>query len=157
MDTHLSNVSVAGPERPKAAVIEPGQEKFTFIYVVISAAAVTCAIAYSLFAGLAFWQGFLLVIGSLLVACAFVFILMEMRRASRKAKTRAGEATNEDANLYASRAVSVAPPTGEPYPHHEDFAESAGFDQGQLTARIPGSTPFIDKLNRPHGKQKVER
>jgi len=48
--------------------------------------------------------------------------------------------------VYATRTVAVKPPTGEPYPHHEYFVESAGFDQGQLTSRIPGSTPFLDSF-----------
>jgi hypothetical protein len=37
----------------------------------------------------------------------------------------------------AGRRVIIEPSTGHPYPHHEHIAGSAGFDQGQLTSRLP--------------------
>jgi hypothetical protein len=32
----------------------------------------------------------------------------------------------------------------EPCPHHENYPESPGEDQGQLTSHLPGSTPFFN-------------
>ena len=144
--------------RPNIAGIVSGQEKFTFIYVVLSAVAITCVVAYSLIASLGWLQSSLLFIGSLLVAWAIAFSFLEVRRAARIAKNGAEEPSKVEADLYASRSVAVAPPTRDPYPHHEDYVESQGFDQGQLTARIPDSTPLIPKSLRPRSdKEKVAR
>ena len=135
----------------------PGEEKFTFLYVVMSAAAITCATAYSLIAGLGLLQASLLLIGCLLVACAFVFSFMEIRRAVRADKKSVDESFAREPDPYASRTVDVAPPTQDAYPHHEDYVESQGLDQGQLTARISGSTPFIDRLFGSDTKKQESR
>jgi len=45
----------------------------------------------------------------------------------------------------------------EPYPHHEDYPGSEGEDQGQLTAHLPGSTPFFEKLDVPIKWQTIRR
>ncbi len=123
-----------------------------------AAVTVTVVIAYSLIASLAWWQSLLLLIGCLFGIWTIVFSFLEVYRAARNAKNSASEAFNEDTDPYASRTVAVGPPTGEPYPHHEDFVESAGLDQGQLTSQLPGSTPFIDGfLNRRHDKKQKAR
>lgn len=154
MSKHLLDLSFVGVGKAKSV---PGQEKFTFLYGAVSAVAITCAIAYSMFASLAWLQSLLLLIGCLFVGCALVFTFIEVHRAAGASK-KTGEVLNEDADLYASRTVDIRPPTGEPYPHHEDFAESAGLDQGQLTSRIPGSTPFLDVFSsRRSRKQKAAR
>ena len=63
----------------------------------------------------------------------------------RKAALRSKPTVDKEfEDAYGPRKVELKPPSGEAYPHHEYFTESAGFDQSQLTARIPGSTPFID-------------
>jgi hypothetical protein len=153
VDKNLLHPSFAGLGKPKSA---PGQEKFTFIYVAGSGVAVTCAVAYSLMAGLVWWHSLLLLIGCLLAAWALVFTFMEVRRIAGAAKTNADETLSKDADLYVSRTVTVSPPTGEAYPHHEYYAESAGLDQGQLTSQLPGSTPFIEKfLSRRSDKEKA--
>ena len=156
MDTNLSNVPVAGPKKAKFMGIARGQEKFAFLYGVIAAVTVTCVVAYALIANLNLWRSLLLLTGCLLVGWAFVFHFLEMRRAART-RNGAVEAVAEEPDPYLPRTVAVAPPTEEPYPHHEDFPESAGFDQSQLTARIPGSTPFIDRFLDREEKQKASR
>jgi hypothetical protein len=123
-----------------STVPAPHREKFTFLYVAISAVAVTCAIAYSLFAGLTFLHGSLLIAGCLLVGCAFVYNFMEVRRVSLDG--RAGEAAPTEPDPYGPHTVVTAQPTGDSYPHHEAYTESQGFDQSQLTARIPDQTPY---------------
>jgi hypothetical protein len=151
---HLASVS--GAEKARLVGMARGEEKYFFLYVVMSTVALTCTVMYSLFAGLAWPQSSLLVIGSLIVAWAAVFCFLEVHRDGRTAKNSARKAFEEDRDLYASRTVTVAPPTGEPYPHHEEYAESAGLDQGQLTSQLSGSTPFVDRfLSRPHGKAKA--
>lgn len=122
-----------------STVPAPHREKFTFLYVAISAVALTCAIAYSLFAGLTFLHGSLLVGGCLLVGWAFVYNFMEVRRATLANK--GAQAAPVEPDPYGPHTVVTAPPTGDSYPHHEDYTESQGFDQSQLTARIPDQTP----------------
>lgn len=121
-----------------------GEEKFTFLCGALSAIGVACAIAYSMFARLSWPQGWIVSIGGGLVGFAIAFVFSELYRSGGSQKTRAAEPANKP-DVYASRSVSANPSTGEAYPHHEDYTESQGFDQGQLTARIPGSTPFFDK------------
>lgn len=158
MHQHVLNASVAGSGKAKFIGIVRGEEKFAFLYVVISAVVVGCAMTYSWIAGLAWWQTVLVLIGGLAGAWATVFSFLEVRRIAKTPKYRAEEALKEEADPYASRTVVVAPPTGEPYPHHEDYAESAGLDQGQLTSHLPDSTPFIDTfLSRREQKQKAAR
>lgn len=148
MEKHFS-LSFAGP--PKTRSISGG-EKFTFLYVAGSALALTCGVAYSLMAGLTRLQSILLLIGCVLVAGAAVFCLLEVVGIARRGKPGAPKAQPD---VYASRTVAIEPPTGDPYAHHEDYKESAGLDQGQLTARIPGSTPFIgDLLERGQKRQR---
>jgi len=143
--THFSNASVAGAEKAKFAALVPGHEKFAFLYVAISAPVIAVVMTYSTITGLAWWQTLLLLTGGLIGAWGTVFSFLEVRRVSQTAKDRADEALNA-ANPYASRTVVVEPPTGDPCPHHEDYPESAGFDQGQLTSRLPDATPLIERL-----------
>jgi len=159
VDKHLSNFSVAGHGGAGIAGVGRGQEKFTFLYVVFAAVAITCSIAFSLYASLAWTQSLLLLIGSVLVATAIVFVSLEVRRDSRGGKTSAGESFNEGVDPYGPTTVELRPPTGEPYPHHEYFKESQGLDQGQLTARIPDSTPFLDAMleRRRRAKETAHR
>ena len=128
----------------------PRQEKFTFLYVAISALAVTCAIAYSLFAGFTFLRGSLLIVGCLVVGWAFVYNFMEVRRATRKSASTGPS----EPDPYGPHTVVTASPTGDAYPHHEQYVESQGFDQSQLTARIPDQTPYPTGLfTRRRGKK----
>ena len=123
----------------------PKERRFAFLYVVISAVAVTCVMSYSAIAGLLWWQSLLLLTGGLIGAWATLFSFLEVRRLTLDPKS-AGEALRDEEDPYAARTVVVAPPTGEPYPHHEDFPESAGFDQGQLTSQLAAETPFIERF-----------
>lgn len=144
MDKQL-NVSVAGSERAKFAAIAPGNERFAFLYVVIAAGALASAMIYSAIAGLTMWQTILAVIGAVVVGWAILFSVLEVRRLART-PAEAAQALEEASNPYTSRTVVVEPPTADPYPHHEDYTQSSGFDQGQLTSRIADTTPFIGRL-----------
>jgi len=139
------NVSVADPERAKFAAIAPGNERFAFLYVVIAAGALASAMIYSGIAGLTLAQTILAVIGAVVVGWAILFSILEVRRLA-KTPAEAAQALEEASNPYTPRTVVVDPPTADPYPHHEDYTQSSGFDQGQLTSRIPDTTPLIARL-----------
>ena len=125
----------------------PGSEKFTFLYAVIAAGAVASAMTYSGITGLAWWQSLLLVIGAVIVGWAALFSVLEMRRVSQTPE-EAARAREAAVNPYTARTLIVDPPTADPYPHHEEYTQSAGFDQGQLTSRIADTTPLIEKFLR---------
>lgn len=132
------------------------EPKITFLYVVISAVAVACVMIYSGIAGLHWRQSLLLLTGGLIGAWATLFSFLEFRRIGQTPENRTREALKEYPDPYAPRIVVVAPPTGDPCPHHEDYPESQGLDQGQLTSTLPYSTPFIDRfLSRRRTKKEL--
>jgi hypothetical protein len=156
VDKNLLNVSFAGHEKAKFMRVVPGQEKFAFLYLAISALVLAGAMTFSGIAGLTTLQTVLLLIGCLIGAWGTLFTLLEIRRITRTPTDKANDALEVAASPYASRTVIVKPPTGEPYPHHEYFTESPGLDQGQLTSRIPGDTPFIESfLSRRRSKKQA--
>ncbi len=121
---------------------------------IISAAAITCILLYSLIAGLSFFQGSMLLGGSLIVLWAIIFSFFEVRRISSGERS-IGQGPSVDPD--ATRRILVEPPTGHPYPHHEQHAESAGFDQGQLTARLPDAPSLRTLFRRERDAEKAER
>ena len=127
---------------------------FTFLYVVISAVAVGCSGIYSLITGLAWWQTALVMIGGLLGAWAILFTFLELRRVAQTQNDNAQEAPNKEENPYVSRTIVVLPSTGMPYPHHEDYPESAGLTEEQLVSRLPNKTPIIEDYLDRHAKEK---
>lgn len=131
---------------PKSLLtLRRGQEKFDFLYIVISAVAFGVAMTYSLMTGLGWLQTTLLVIGMLIGALATVFCVLEVRRLAQTPEQRAGEILTEDVDPYLPRTVVVAPPTGDAQVHHEYYPESAGLDQGQLTSSLRDQTPLFEK------------
>lgn len=156
MDKNTLNVSVAGHEKTKFMGVAPGQEKFAFLYLAISALVLAAVMTFSGIAGLTTVQTALLLLGAWIGAWGTLFSFLEIRRITRTPKDKTEEALEVAANPYASRTVIVRPPTGEPYPHHEYFTESQGLDQGQLTSRTPGDTPFIESfLSRRRSKKQA--
>lgn len=151
---HLLIVSFASPKKAKFVGIVPGQERFAFLYVAISVAVTACVMTYCSIAAFPWWQSLSMLIGCLLVGWAILFSILEVRRLGQTAKERADEALGGSSNPYPSRIVIVEPSTGDPYPHHEDYAGSSGLDQGQLTSQLPDSMPFIDRfLSRGRDKK----
>jgi hypothetical protein len=143
------NAPVARQKKAKFFAIAPGQEKWAFLYVLISVAAIAWATTYSWIAGLAWWLAVPLVIACVIAGCAVIFSFVEVRRLARTPKEAAEEDRPEEPNPYTPRTVAVRPETGDAQVHHEYFPESAGLDQGQLTSQISGSTPLIEEfLNR---------
>jgi len=132
--------------------------RFNFLYAVISAIAIGCAITYIFIAGLGGWQTAMVSVGLLLGAWATLFSFLEVRRLAQTPKS-VDEALKEEPDPYAPRTVVVEPPTGVPYPHHEDYPESAGLEEGQLVSRLTDPTPLIeDYLIRRHKeKEKAVR
>jgi hypothetical protein len=113
--------------------------RVVFIFVVTSAVAITCITLYSLVAGFSRFETLFLLIGSLIVLWAMIFSFLEVRRIASRSKSIS---EREEVDPDASYVVVVEPSTGHPYPHHEEHAGSAGFDQGQLTSRLP-DMPYI--------------
>ena len=146
MQENLSDVRVAGQARAKFLGIAPGEEKFAFLYVVIAVAAVAWATTYSWIARLTWRQGVPLVIGCVVAGCAVIFTVLEVRRLAQTPKQRADQALQQEPDPYAPRTVVVLPETGEGCVHHENYPESPGLDQGQLTSQLSGSTPFVDRF-----------
>jgi hypothetical protein len=115
--------------------------RVAFTFVVASASAITCITLYSLIAGFSRFETVFLLVG-----------FFEVRRiASGSNSIAEREAPDPD----VSRVIVAGPPTGQPYPHHEHYPESAGFDQGQLTSRLPDQPPVRIRLpwRRPHGDE----
>jgi len=126
--------------------------RVTFLYGVATTVVATCIVLYSLVAGWSGFQSVLLLVGSLIVVWAIVFSFLEVGRIASRSEKITGP--DEVVDPDAPRKVIVAPPTGHPYPHHEDHVESAGLDQGQLTSRLSG-TPSVGELF-PRGRHKKE-
>lgn len=146
MDNNLSNVPVVAPEPVRITGVAPGHEKFAFLYEVIAAGALGSAITYGIVAGLSWPRTLLAVMGALTIGWAVLFSVLEVRRLAQTPEDRAKEALAGSSNPYLSRTVPVLPAAGDPCPHHEYYPESQGLDQGQLTSRLPGSTPLIDGI-----------
>lgn len=159
MHQSVLNPSFMVTRKAKFAGVIRGREKFAFLYVLISAVVVPCAMTYSSLTGLGWKQTSLLLIGGLVGAWATVFSFLEVYRIGQTPQQRAAEILTEEADPYTSRTVTVQPPTGDPCPHHEDYPESAGFDQGQLTSRLTESTPLVEAFlsHRRREKQKAAR
>ena len=108
--------------------------RVAFIFVVASAIAITSITLYCSVAGFSRFETLFLLIGSLTVIWAMIFSFFEVRRIASRSKSIS---EREEIDPDASYVVVVESPTGSPYPHHEEHAESAGFDQGQLTSQLP--------------------
>ena len=124
-----------------------------FIYGAVTAVVLTCLGMYSLLAGLTIWQTLLLLSGSLIVIWTILFTVLEMLRLAKHSNSGGSQAVIEDEGLEFPRVV-VHPATGDPYPHHEHYAESGGLDQGQLTSQLPESSPLIVELIRRRRRNK---
>ncbi len=151
MDTR-SNASEAGQDKAKFAVIR-GEEKFAFLYVVISIVAIASATTYSWIAGLAWWLAVPLVVACVVAGCAVVFSFLEVRRLAQTPKERAEEMLKPEADPYTSRTLVVRPETGDAQVHHEYYPESQGLDQGQLTSQLSGTTPFVEEFLHRHKRK----
>ncbi len=119
-----------------------------FIYGAVTAVVLTCLGMYSLLADLTAWQTLLLLAGSLIVTWTILFTVLEMLRLARQSNAGGSQALIEDEELDLPRVVVVRPSTGDPYPHHEHYAESGGLDQGQLTSQLPESPLIIELIRR---------
>ena len=119
--------------------------RVAFTFVVVSAIAITCVTVYGLVAGVTWFEGLFVLGGVLALIWAILFSLFEVRRIADRSKSIGGEMTGPDPDR--ARTVSVGPPSGHPYPHHEQIEGSMGLDQGQLTSRSPDLPPISDLLN----------
>ena len=144
---------VANFKRAKIPGIGPGQERFTFLYVVIAAAGVAFVMTVTSLAGLGWQHRFLMLTGVLIVGGAILFSALEIRRLTQTEEERARDTADAARTAYPAGDAVVEPPTAEACPHHEDHVESPGLDQGQLTSQLPDDTPLIAELFAGRGKR----
>ena len=132
--------------------------RVVFPYAVVFAVMISFIAGFGMMAGMYGWEILLWCIGACLVIGGIIFTFFEVRRLAGISKSTQELAREEaEADRMTRRVVVVEGPTGDPYPHHEDFAESAGSDQGQLTSRSPEPTPVIGKLLSKRGSQERSR
>lgn len=113
-------------------------------YLLFFSAIVTLIAGFGMVVGMHGWETVLWAIGVCLVVGAAIFTYCEVRRLAGISRSNEELAREEDeADRRVQHGVIVQPPTADPYPHHEDHHESQGFDQGQLTSRIPSPTPLV--------------
>jgi len=128
---------------------EAGMKSETRTFVALSGLLVIATISFvailSMLAGLSWLQFILVAIASSFLIWTGFFTLYEFRRITRTPR----ETEEIESSLKTElRIVIVEPPTGEAYPHHEQHAGSPGQDQGQITSRLPDSTPLLDEILR---------
>jgi hypothetical protein len=129
-----------------------------FESLLAAVAGATVALVFGLTAGLSGEEYAPITIVAGLLAGGLAFSLLELRRRAHRNPERDSKRIAEleafEIELAAQREraeeamTEVAGP--EPYRHHEDHAESPGYDQGQLTSRLAGTTPFLKRLDREH-------
>lgn len=127
--------------------------RMVFAYVLVLLPVVVLIAGFGMMAGLPGRETLLWAFAGCLLVGAAIFTFFEVRRiaSAKNGVERACE--EEDVEQYTEHVLVVAPGTGEPYPHHETQAGSAGFDQGQLTSRIPDSTPLLGDLLEKIGRK----
>jgi len=109
----------------------------------------TTALILSLLGGLQ-WQGSIMVMASVTVLIGgIVYSLLEMYRLgypvrhSETARTRQDWSPRILRNTVSQQSAEI----DEACFHHENHPESSGEDQGQLLSHLPGSTPFLERLD----------
>jgi hypothetical protein len=95
-----------------------------FVFGVVTAVVLTCLGMYSLIAGLTAMQTLLLLSGSLIVTWTILFTVLEILRLAGRSRIV------EDEDLEIPRVLIVQPSTGDPYPHHEHYAEKGRTGSG---------------------------
>jgi hypothetical protein len=155
----LRRLSTGGTSK----IVEPNDaaSELPFECLLPTIAAATIALMFGLLAGLS-WPRCLMLMGALaaLIGGA-AFSLLKMHRLALSqpvgSSDRVATGLPVDSNRSATTSLA-APPRGlarqsaflfQPYPHHEDYPESAGEDQGQLTSHLSGSTPWLEDLDIP--------
>ena len=132
-----------------------------FEIVLIMTLVASVALMAGLMAGLNWQKCLMLMVVSAILAGSITFTVLEMYRAANVKKERAAAADAAaieafEASLAIQRAKAerrLPPERNEPYRHHEHHLESPGFDQGQLTSQLSGSTPFFEHLEHERVEQ----
>jgi hypothetical protein len=126
------------------------------VSLLATVAGASASLMICLLAGLSRHECVINTISGALIIGGGVFSLLYHRQTQRNHDLEIRsivEAAALDATIAAQRAIAeqaiTEPPVGsEPYRHHEDHAESPGYDEGQLTSRLPGTTPFLEHFDR---------
>ena len=121
--------------------------RVVFPYAMVFAVMLSFIAGFGMMAGMRAWEVLLWSVGGCLVVGLIIFTFFEVRRLAGISMSTE-QLAREEAEADRMNAVVVEGPTNDACPHHEDYVESAGFDQGQLTSRTPEGTPFIEDLLR---------
>lgn len=122
--------------------------RVVFPYVIVFAVLISLFAGIGMMAGMRWWEILLWCVGTCLVVGGIIFTFFEVRRLAGITNPGQLALEEEEADRLTRHLIVVEESTGDPCPHHEDYPGSAGFDQGQLTSRDPGSTPLIEDLLR---------
>jgi hypothetical protein len=121
--------------------------RIVFPYAMVFAAMLSLIAGFGMMAGMRAWEVLLWSVGACLVVGLIIFTFFEVRRLAGISLSTE-QLAREEAEADRMNIVVVEGPTSDACPHHEDYIESAGFDQGQLTSRTPEGTPFIEDFLR---------
>lgn len=132
-----------------------GKTVTLFMSLLATVAGASVALTLCLIARLSLHECVINTIAGALIIGGGVFLLLDHRRTHRNHDLEIKsilEAAAFNADLAAQRAIAeraiTEPPAGsEPYFHHEDHAESPGYDEGQLLSRLPETTPFFEHFD----------
>jgi hypothetical protein len=126
--------------------------EMSFEYLLPMVAAAALALMFGLLGGVN-WRLCLMLMGGGALTGGVAFTFLQMHSLGLPQKARAPDRivpSAADSKLRTQRhtLVKQAAWEYEPCPHHENYPESPGEDQG-LTSHLPGSSPFFDELNAP--------
>jgi hypothetical protein len=140
---------------------ENANNELAFEYLLPMVAAASAALMYSLLAGVSWPVCLMLMCSTAALVGGVAFTLVQMHilglpyqrysseRAVQHDRVDANESLEMRLTMQQEMLVTRSNCEYRPYPHHEDFPESAGEDQGQLTSHLSGSTPFVEDLYIP--------
>lgn len=137
---------------------ENAKNALSFEYLLPMVAAATMALMFGLLIG-ASWPACLMLMGAgAALIGGIAYTLLQMHRLGIRTEACGPDQAmrhdtlapdrSADSRLTGQRRMLVRQPVEgyEPYPHHENYPESPGEDQGQLTSHLSGSTPFFEEL-----------
>jgi len=127
---------------------------FQFEATLAIVAVATLAFIIGLVAGLSWQECVTLIIGVSCLLGGIVFTLIEMHRLTHPPTSRRSPPPSTKAATVLRKIVARSWQSVDPLPHHENYPECPGQDQGQRTSNIPGSTPLLEEIaQRLHNRR----
>ena len=119
---------------------------FRFEETLAIVAAASLALIIGLMAGLSWQQCLILIFGVSCLVGGIVFTLLEMHRLTHPPTGGSAPSPATKAATVLRRIVVRSWQSIDPLPHHENYPECPGQDQGQRTSNLPGSTPLLEAI-----------